>query len=44
MNAIVEQRREIRKNDEDRISFEHFDFLVWAEDHLKNQYSTNKVA
>lgn len=36
--------REIRKNDEDRISFEHFDFLSWAESHLKNQYPTNKVA
>ena len=36
--------REIRKNDEDRISFEHFDFLAWAEGHLKNQYQTNKVA
>jgi tetratricopeptide (TPR) repeat protein len=44
LSRFAEGLRGIRKNDKDRIAFEHFDFLAWAEDHLKNLYPTNKVA
>ena len=44
LSRFAEGLRGIRKNEKDRIAFEHFDFLVWAENHMKNLYPTNKVA
>jgi hypothetical protein len=44
LRQFVHRLRTIRKEPEERVSFEHFDFLAWAERQLGEDYPTGLVA